>query len=255
MFGISSAGKENIGSIVEDLFDQIALQFIGNIPKLKNKKMLIISSSPNLGLPNLFIQALKNKTPNLIEQDVLKSILESAHGYIESLKNKTKSNIVEQIDGLAREANLKNTKMDENDIQSILDEEMKKAKANLQALVESESTKFRNLGSAMDISRVASAIDDPDPNVFFAVVRDNKLCSECRRLHLMSDGITPRIWKLSELKSGYGKRGDETPSMFNRHPNCRCTMTYLSKGFYFDKSGRIKYQSENFDGYEFQRSK
>lgn len=255
MFGISSSSKANIGNIVENLFDQIALDLIGDIPKLKNTKRLIISSKPNFGLSHLFVQAMKNKTPNIIEQDVLKSILESAHGYVESLKNKTKSNIVERIDGLAREASLKNQKLDEEKVQEVLDEEMKRAKVSLQALVESESTKFRNFGTTMDISRVASAIDDPDPNVFFVVVRDDKLCSECRRLHLLSDGITPRIWKLSELKSGYGKRGDETPSMFNRHPNCRCTMTYLSKGFYFDKSGRIKYQSENFDGYKFQRSK
>jgi hypothetical protein len=253
VFGISSSGKDNIIKIVEEMFDSISLSFIGDIPKLKNKKLLVISSERNFGLANLFVQAMQNKTPNPIEQDILKSILNSAHGYIESLKNKTASNIVERIDGLAREASLKNQKMDEDEVQAILNEEMKRTSSNLQSLVESESTKFRNLGNAMEISRVASSLEDMDPTVFFVVVRDNKLCSECRRLHLMPDGVTPRLWKLSELKQGYGKRGDETPSLFNRHPNCRCTLTYLSSGFSFDKKGKIAYRSENFNALEWQR--
>lgn len=250
MFGIGSINKDAINSIIENVFDKIALQFIGDIPKLKDKKRLIISGHSNMGLAQLFIQAMKNQTPNELEKDFLKSMLESAYGYIESLKNKTKSNLTERIDGLVREAQIQERAVDERAIQDIIDEEMGKAKSHIIAIAESESTKLRNLGTMMDITRVAASIGDEDPTVFFVVVRDQVTCKECIRLHLMPDEVTPRLWKFSELKQAYHKRGNDAPSVFGLHPHCRCTLTYLSEGFGFDKKGKLEYQKEGFNAYE-----
>ncbi len=255
MFGISSSGKEQIAKIIEDMFDSIALQFIGDIPKLKKAKSLVISSKRNLGLSNLFVQAMRNKAPNEIESDALKSLLESAFGYVESLKSKTKTNVTERIDGLAKEARMRNQKIDENEVNLVIAEEMAKAKSHMQAIAESEATKLRNLGTMMDISRVASSVGDNDPTVFFVVVKDGVTCKECMRLHLMPDQVTPRLWKFSELKQGYHKRGEDNPSAFGLHPHCRCTLTYLSQGFGFDKNGMLSYQGEDYSAYRSQRKK
>src|ERR1700675_4325350 len=103
MNGISSSGKENIGKIIEDMFDRISLQFLGNLPRFKDKKLMVFSTSPNYGLSHLFVQAMENRVPNAIEQDVLKGLLVSADGYIESVKNQTRSTLTERIDGLAKE--------------------------------------------------------------------------------------------------------------------------------------------------------
>lgn len=253
MFGISNHGKEALNQVVEDIFDKISLQFIGDIPKLRHRKNLVISNQRNFGLANLFVQAMGNRTPNSIEQDMLKSLLDSAHGYVESLKNKTKSNITERIDGLAREARIKNQKMNEEEVQSVIDEELGKAKSHLRAIAESESTKLRNLGTMMDISRVAADLGDSDPTVFFVVIKDDTTCKECIKLHLMPDRSTPKLWKFSELKQGYHKRGEENPSAFGLHPHCRCTLTYLSRGFGFDKYGKVSYMTEGHDAYRGQR--
>lgn len=247
MIGLSSRVKDALNGVVEDIFDRIALHFIGDIPKLRNKKTLVISSERNFGLAHLFVQAMGNKTPNAIEQDVLKSLLDSSHGYIESLKNKTKSNIAERIDGLAREAQLKKQKMDQEEVQAVIQEELGKAKSHMVAIAESESTKLRNLGTMMDISRVASDIGDTDPTVFFVVIKDNTTCKECIRLHLMPDQSTPRLWKFSQLKQGYHKRGEDNASAFGLHPHCRCTLTYLSKGFGFDEYGKVEFKKTGFD--------
>lgn len=252
MIGLSSKVKEALNGAVEDIFDRIALDFIGDIPKLRHAKRLVITSQRNLGLAHLFIQAMGNKRPNPIEQDVLKSLLESAFGYVESLKNKTKSNITERIDGLAREAKIKNEKMKEEDVQSVISEEFKKAKTHMQTISESESTKLRNLGTMMDISRVAADLGDSDPTVFFVVVKDSATCKECIRLHLTPSG-QPRLWKFSELKQGYHKRGEDNASAFGLHPHCRCTLTYLSRGFGFDEEGLVTFKHEGFDAYSRQK--
>lgn len=253
MFGISSSGKESINNIVEGIFDRIALQFIGDIPRLRNVKRLIISSQQNFGLSHLFVQAMSNKRLNEIEQDFLKSLLGSADGYIESLKNRTKSNVSERLDGLVREAQLQKRKLTEEEIQAVIDEEMRKAGSHLKTIVEMEGTKFRNLGTMVDVARVSANLGDDDPNVFFVVVKDATTCKECQRLHLMPDGVTPRLWKMSELAQSYHKRGGERPSAFGLHPHCRCTLTYLSKGFDFDKLGKLKYNEQDYDAYADQK--
>lgn len=249
MFGISSSGKESINKVVEGIFDRIALQFIGDIPRLKEVKRLIISYQPNYGLSHLFVQAMANKKPNSIEQDFLKSLLESADGYIESLKNRTKSSVAERIDGLAREASVQKRKLTEEEVQTVIDEEMRRAKSALATIIEAESTKFRNLGTMVEISKVSASVGDDDPTVFFVVIKDQTTCKECVRLHLMEDQVTPRLWKFSDLGQAYHKRGNDKPSAFGLHPHCRCTLTYLCKGFGFDKNGRLQYQEEGFDAH------
>lgn len=252
MLGISSSGKERIASVVETMFDSIALQFIGDIPKLKNAKKLVISSQRNLGLSHLFVQAMQNKNPNPIEQDVLKSLLESAFGYIEGLKNRTKSNVSESIDGLIRESKLQGRNPSEQEIQDILDAELNKAKSHMKTIAEAEATKLRNLGTMMDISRVSSNLGDSDPTVFFVIVKDNATCKECLRLHTVN-GTIPRLWKFSELKQGYHKRDEDNASAFGLHPHCRCTLTYLSRGFGFDKIGKLTYIREDYDAHTAQQ--
>lgn len=252
MNGISSSGKENIGAIIEEMFDNIAMHFLGNLPRFKNKKIMAFSTEPHLGLSHLFVQAMENKVPNSIEQDMLRGLLSTADGYIEATKSQTKSNLIDRIDGLTKEASLRGEKASSIDIQAAIAEEMNKARAKLQAIVEAESSKLRNLGTLMSITRMAASVNDDDPTVFFVVVKDNVTCKECIRLHLMPDGSTPRLWKFSELKQGYHKRGEDNPSAFGLHPHCRCTLNYLTRGFGFE-NGKLAYQSEGFDLYSKQR--
>jgi hypothetical protein len=252
MFGISGSGKEGIAAIIDEMFDNIAMHFLGNLPRFKNKKLMTFSTEPHLGLSHLFVQAMENRVPNSIEQDMLRGLLATADGYIEAAKNQTRSNLIDRIDGLTKEALIRGEKASAVDIQAAIAEEMGKARAKMLTIAESEATKLRNLGTLMSITRMASSVGDSDPTVFFVVVRDNVTCKECLRLHLMPDGATPRLYKFSELKQGYHKRGENYPSAFGLHPHCRCTLTYLTKGFGFE-GGKLSYQSEGYDLYAKQR--
>lgn len=253
MIGIFGANKEAIGEVIEDLFDKMAIDLLGNIPRLRNKKTLFISSQPNFGLANLFIQAMGNKDLNNIEKDVVRGTLDSSFNYIESLKNKTKSTVVESLDALIKEKSLINSKPTDAEINAVIEEEFNKAKNHMKTIAEAESTKVRNMGVLTDISRVASSIGDSDPNCFFVIVRDGNVCKNCMRLHMMPDKKTPRVWKLSELKQGFFKRGEDRPSVCGIHPFCRCALSYLSSGFGFDSAGYVTYIKENFDAFKEQR--
>lgn len=254
MIGVSSSGIEAINQAVESMFDRIARQFIGDIPKLKDSKSIIMTVTPNYGLANLFVQALGNRYPNALEKDVLKTMLMSADGYLEALKNTTKSNVANRVDALAREAKIRGEKMSMEQIEEVLADEMKKARSKMQTIAEAESTKTRNMGSQVDIAKVAASYGEDDPKVAFIVVRDGSECHECIRLHLMPDGVTPRVWKMSEVKQGYHVRGENFPSACGEHPWCRCGLVLIPPGFSFNASGNITYKSKDYDALAEQRS-
>lgn len=255
MIGISSSGKSQIAESIEIMFDRMSLQLLGQVPGLAGKKLGIFAiKRGEFSLAHLFVAAMKNKPLNPIEEDILKGVLSNAYGYVDSLKSKTKSNIVDQIDALVKESKAQGRDVTNEQVQQVIAIEMDKAKSHMIAITESEGTKSRNMGVALDISRVAADNGDNDPTVFFVIVRDGKTCSECLRLHMEPDGVTPRLWKLSELKQSYGRRGDATPSLVNRHPHCRCQLTYLPKGFGFNQKGWVSYKKMDHDEIANQRS-
>ncbi len=251
MYGISSSSKESIALAIDKMFDTLAYNFLGNMPKLRNKSPFW-GSSPPFSLANIFVQAIGNKEPNFLERDVIRSLLVSSFGYIEGLKNRTSANVVETIDALAKEARIGGHGISTNQVVEIMAREMEKAKGQLKLIAEAETTKTRNMGSLMNIADTSNKQGVEDPTCFFVVVRDNSLCKECLRLHMLPDGNTPRVWKMSEFSMGWHKRGEDRPSACGEHPHCRCTLVRLGEGWGF-KDGYIAFVSLTHDEYARQR--
>ncbi len=254
MYGISSQSKEQIDKVVGDLFDKAALRLIGPIPKLHHKKITLLGFLEGATLATLFIQAMNNRYLNNTESDVLKGILGGTFGYIEALRTKTSTAISERIDGLAREARISKEPIPETKLNEVIQEELSKARSGMERIAASEATKARNLGSLMDITKKAAEVGNEDPTVCFLVIKDNVTCKECLKIHLMPDGITPRLWKLSELSGGYHVRGEDFPSVLLLHPHCRCTMIMVPTGYGFDKSGHLTFIGLDHNELEKQRA-
>lgn len=251
MYGVSSSGKEAIEIAIAKMFDSLSYRLLGNIPKIRNKPPFFGSAS-TFSLAHIFIQALNNREPNHVERDVLRGILSSSHGYIESLKNKTSSDVTESVDALVKEAKLRNTYVTSAAVAVIIAAAMDKARNHMKLIAEAESTKTRNLGHTMDIASKAEIQGIDDPTVFFIVVRDGSLCGECERLHMLDGGVTPRVWKMSELSMGWHKRGEDRPSANGEHPHCRCSLSQLPPGWGF-KGGFVSFISLDHDEYKVQR--
>lgn len=70
-------------------------------------------------------------------------------------------------------------------------------------------------------------------------------CEECKKAYLEKDGVTPRLFKLSELLangSNVGrKHGDRKPVHGSHHPWCACELQELEPGFGFDENGEVTY--------------
>lgn len=71
-------------------------------------------------------------------------------------------------------------------------------------------------------------------------------CAKCKQLYLERDGITPRLFKLSELAAfgnNYGKKqADWVPTLGTLHPNCMCPLSVMPDGGEFDSQGNLVYK-------------
>ena len=254
MRGLSLKAVEAIENMVGDKFDTIGMQFLGIIPKISKEKRIIFSTSRN-SLTSLFLQALGTRNPNKEEEDTLKIILRIANGYIEALKERTQSRIVQNINAYILDQNSKREPISIDKTKKIFREEIDKASKHFKLIANTESNKTTNVGTALQISKVGESNGEEDPTVFFIVTIDDVTGSEEFILHLLPDRKTPRVWKLSEIGHEYHKKGDPNPKMPGLHPNCRCKLTYLAEGFGFDDDGNVTYKGGDWDEFEYQRKK
>lgn len=251
MKGLSSEAVEAIEKMIGSRFDTISMQFLGMIPKVSKTKRIVFSTSKN-SLTSLFLQALGTKNPNKQEEDSLKVILRIANGYVDALKSRTQARIIQGIESYVTNQNSKREPIESSQASKIFRDEMDKAGKHFKLIANSESNKTTNIGTALQISKVGESNGEDDPTVFFVVTIDDVTGKEEFRLHLLPDKKTPRVWKLSEIEGGYHKKGESNPKFGGLHPNCRCKLTYLAKGFGF-KDGKVTYIGADHDELEKQR--
>lgn len=241
---LTKEARLKIEDAVDDLFIKLKTRFLG--PKYGSKK-LYISFNREKSLPGLYEEANVGER-GIPNKEELEQLLEVANNYLEAMRLKSRSQTITAIQKWLKTPN--------GDLNTALGGELYdlygKLSSGVKRILDTESQNVRSVGSVDGIIRANIAAGIDDPLVFWVVVRDNSLCSECERLHLY-DGIKPRVWKLSEVESGYHKKGDKNPKISGLHPHCRCSMTTLLPGFGFNKSGFVTWISEGHDEYQSQK--
>lgn len=206
-----------------------------------------VQRSSELSLPGIFVQASieERNRPN---KELLESLERVAEGYLDAHQEATKARVVHAVDTFLRDAEQKGVK---TDVATVLGGQLEKVfgklKSDLNRIADTEATIHRNVGTMDGIVKVNASQSIDDPLVIFIVVRDDVTCSECLKLHLLEDGVTPRVWRLSEVANGYHKKGDPVPSIGGLHPHCRCSIVTILPGYGFDGGGKIIYKGASHD--------
>jgi len=241
---------------VKGIHDAVDLVFDKAISRLFGTswlgKRIVVGWNPDLTFKGLFDHASEEEK-NKPNDDTLGSLLKIAEGYIEAQREAAKSRVHKAVDSFLNNARASGVK---TDLETVLGGELvntwSKLTSDMERIVDTESTTIRNTATLEGISKVNAALNVDDPIVYFLVTHDNVLCSECKRLHLLEDEMTPRLWKLSEIGHGYHKKGEENPKICGLHPNCRCSLATLFIGYGF-KNGAIIYISKDHDEFARQR--
>lgn len=100
------------------------------------------------------------------------------------------------------------------------------------------------MGEAQAIIDGESPLSDKGKNTMVFKRPGPNACNKCNQLYLEKDGVTPRLFKLSDLQAqgtNYGlKQADWKPTLGVLHPNCMCPLSVMPDGFHFDDRGQLE---------------
>lgn len=243
---ISKTTRKAIDLAIDRLFERAKARLLG--PDPRKGKSISFSYIPEFTLSGLFIAASKEEGVSTPNHDLLAGLLKIAESYMDAQKEAAKAKVIQSVQSFIQDTS---TKRGKTDIESVLGEQLTdlwtKIHADVRKVVETETTVARNMGVDDAIQRISAMAGVEDPVVYFVTVRDASRCNECTRLHLMPDKTTPRVYLRSQVKAGYHKRGEDSPSVGGLHPHCRCVMSVLTPGFGFDSGGRVVWKSYGWD--------
>lgn len=109
-----------------------------------------------------------------------------------------------------------------------------------------EMQNARMHGKLDQIYRVNEGKEESEVLVFKRPNPDG--CPKCKSAYLESDGVTPKVFKLSEFRKNISNFGIKVkkwmPTLEALHPYCACEMSQLQPGFGFDEDGELKFVGE-----------
>lgn len=243
-----------IETAVEKMFSRSKSRFLGRVPP-NTPKGVILTLNPTHSIASIFKLAAKTEGVKHNE-DLLSSVSKIGLSYLDAIKEKAKAKAVHKVQSFLTDAHNQNI---DTDMETVLSGELTnlwgELSSDVKRIVETETHSASNMSSMDAITKINLSAGIKDPVVAFLCVHDQSLCEECKRLHLLADKVTPRVWRLSEVGAGYHKKGQPNPKISGLHPNERCIMVTIMPGYGFSSGGQIEYKEPGWDELASQRSK
>lgn len=251
MAGIAETLAAAARAAVERIFTKQKLR-LGLQRPGRGDKRLTVTVEPVLTLPGLFHRAAREHGAEP-RRGGFEEVRRVAAGYLDAQAEVAKAAVTRVVTQVITRAEGLVTDEVRDQLRDALKNVLERLGGAVERIVDTEATAARGLAGMEAIGAVSAAAGVQDPVIFWVIVRDGKVCPECRRLHLWDDGVTPRVWRRSEVSATYHVRGGGTPSFLGLHPHCRCEVTTLLPGWGFDADGHVKYIAPGHDEYARQR--
>lgn len=250
---LTRAAAAKVQGAVDRLFDRIRERYLEQPPV---DKKVVFGLKGSISLPDLYRMAAGEEGVRP-DAEVLAGLVRVASSYLDAQQARTKARVVHAVEAWMNDIS---NRGGEPDVERILAGELSdafgEAKVGVKRIFDTETTRARNTGLLDGIVRVNAGMGIDDPVVYFALahyVDEDAPCEECRRLHMMPDGVTPRLWHLSEVGHGYHKEGDDNPKLGGLHPHCRCVLVTLMPDYGFDAAGTLRWIGFGHDALKAQR--
>jgi hypothetical protein len=244
---LSKGAVREIGAHVDGVFDGIKQRFLG--PDFYRTRRPVYVHQPKWSLPALYRDSARDEavTPN---EAILASLAKVAEGYLDAQKEITKARVIHSVNTWLATPS-------EKPIGEVLGAELKamwaRVKDEVVKIANSEGTTARNMGTLEGVIKSNALLGIEDPIVAFIGPKDEYTCKECIRVLYQADGVTPRVFRLSEVSHAYHERGTDTPSISGMHPQCLHSLVTIMPGYGFDENGKIRYRGRDHSELEAQR--
>lgn len=217
---ISDNIKQSINFNIDQLFSRLKIRLLG--PFYQNDNLLnTFNHDKTLSLPGIYISAYADTAPNLKPTyNALQSLAAVTESYIDSASERTKARAINAVQNALQSAARQDDFDYESSLNGALHNVFDQAHGEVKRVVETELQRTKTIGLQEGILDVMASQGIDDPTVAFAVKKDKFLCKYCRDFFLHDDGVTPVVYKLSELSAGYLDKKNPTPVLPPVHPNC-----------------------------------
>jgi len=182
------------------------------------------------------VEQITNKTSRFIDESMGKlqnRILSAIEMEVERVNN---SNIEATISG-----DNTNDKIKKSPLERAIREVGETHRTDWKRMVNANVTVASAVGTHQSVQEVY-AKDDDDIRVAWVALRDEKTCIFCKNASRNADGSF-KLYRMGDFEPAgynYGKKRDQWRLCIpGAHPNCRCTLVYVPKGFAIDNTGAV----------------
>ena len=222
-YQLSEGARQQVEQHVDRLFDRLLGRFIGIGPKVIGFE---ITHDPTLSLPGIFASSAVEGGTSTPDKGIFNSLLRITANYINGIREKAKARILYELENAVARTGAENMSDVMKELEGKLADEWIKITADVKRVIETETAHASNQGLLDGITKVGNSMGINDPVVFKIVVKDDLLCEVCKKVWLMDDGVTPRLYKMSDLQHSYmDDHHHPFPTVGGSHPHCRCTLT------------------------------
>ena len=207
----------------------------------------------DLSLKGIFNAAAKSEgmVPN---EKLYESVERSVEEYLDAHEKLATARVLHGVQSYLHNAESGSGAINPDELEEVLDDAFEKVKGDVVKVVDTESTRARNVSTLDAVSKINATLGVTDPTIAFVGPNDSHTCSECLRMFFMSDQVTPKTWKMSQVRHSYFKKGDDTPCVAGCHCFCRHSLITILPGYGFVQ-GSLSYIEPGFDIYQEQQKK
>ena len=245
-----------VSSIVSSIFDRAKKRFLGKEVSGYGIKFIPVTHPvqhrQDLSLRGIFDSAARAEgmVPN---EKLYTEVERGVEDYFDAHEKLATAKVLNALQSYLHDAETgKSQKNPHKELGNVLSDVLDKVSDDVQKVVDTESTRAKNYSTLDAIGKISAVVGVSDPVVYFAGPVDGHTCDNCLKFFFLEDKKTPRVWKVSELKNGYFKKGDITPCVGALHPHCRHALCSILPGYGF-KNGKLEFIEPGYDVFKEQR--
>jgi hypothetical protein len=217
---LPNSAKSLINDEIAKIFERLKMRLLSpfykpsmDLSHLKHDKFL---SMPGLYL-SAYTDANPDKRPSL---EALKALIRTTENYINIQEQKLKDRSFEVVEDALQSASISPDYDYQQELNSALLKVFDQTQNTTKTVLETELQRVKTIGLQEGTLDLLERQGISDPTIAFLTRQDEYVCKFCKEFYMLDDGVTPRVYKLSEVKSGYLDKKAPSPHLAPLHPNC-----------------------------------
>jgi hypothetical protein len=220
---LPNSAKSLINDEIAKVFERLKIRLLSPFYK-PSIDLGNIKHDKFLSMPGLYLSAYQDANPDTKPSlDALKGLIKVAENYINVQEQKLKDKALETVEQALQDASIEPDFDYQQELNQALLNVFDQTQNATKQVLETELQRVKTVGLQEGTIDLLERQGITDPTVAFLTRKDEFVCKFCKEFYMLDDGVTPRVYKLSELKGGYLNKKNPSPHLAPMHPNCFLT--------------------------------